>query len=56
MKQVERPSPVLVAALDHDFDGLTNAAVGLDSRIPQVVEAPQDDASVIIESLTEVPP
>ena len=42
MKKVEWPAPILVAALDHDFDGLTNTAVGLDSRIPQVVEAPQD--------------
>jgi len=42
MKQVEGPAPILVAALDHDFDGLTNPAVGFDSRIPQVVEAPQD--------------
>ena len=42
MEEVERPAPVLVAALDHDFDGFTNAAIGLDSRIPQVVEAPQD--------------
>src|SRR5215472_1097580 len=42
MKEVKRPAPVLVAALDHDFDGLTHAAIGLDSRIPQIVEAPQD--------------
>ena len=42
IKGIDGPAPVLVAALDHDFDGLTNAAVGLDSRIPQIVEAPQD--------------
>ena len=42
MKEVERPAPVLVAALDHDFNGLTNAAVGFDSGIPQIVESAQD--------------
>ena len=42
MEQVKRPSPVLVAALNYDFDGFADAAVGLDSRIPQVIEAPQD--------------
>jgi hypothetical protein len=42
MKEVERPAPVLVAALSHDFDGFTDAAVGFDSCIPQVIEAAQD--------------
>ena len=42
MKEVERPAPVLVAALDHDFDGFTDAAVGFDSCISQVIESAQD--------------
>ena len=42
MKEVERPAPVLVAALDHDFDGVTDAAVGFDSCIPQIIESAQD--------------
>ena len=42
MKDVEGPAPVLVAALDHDFDGLTEAAVGFDSCIAQIVESAQD--------------
>src|SRR6516162_8340011 len=42
MEEVERPAPVLVAALEHDFDGFTNAAIGFDSRISKIVEAPQD--------------
>jgi hypothetical protein len=41
MKEVERPAPVLVAALNHDFDGPTDAAVGFDSCIPQVIESAQ---------------
>ena len=28
MKEVERPAPILMAALNHDFDGVGNAAVG----------------------------
>jgi hypothetical protein len=35
MKEVERPAPVLVASLNHGFDGATDAAVGFDSGIPQ---------------------
>ena len=42
MKEVERPAPVLVAALDHNFDGVTDAAVRFDSRIPQIIETAQD--------------
>jgi hypothetical protein len=42
MKAVERPSPVLVAALNHDFDGFANPDVGFDSRISQVIESAQD--------------
>ena len=42
MKEVERPAPVLVAALDHGFDGVTDAAVGFDSCIPQIIESAQD--------------
>jgi hypothetical protein len=42
MKKVERPAPVLVAALNHDFDGLSDAAVGFDSCIPQIIESAQD--------------
>ena len=33
MKEVERPATVLMLALDHDFDGLTDAAVRFDSRL-----------------------
>src|SRR6266851_4580023 len=42
MKAVERPAPILVAALHHGFDGVTNAAVGFDSCIPQIIESAQD--------------
>src|SRR5580698_5424601 len=42
MKEVERPAPVLVAEFQHDFDGFTQAAVGFDSCIPQIVESTQD--------------
>ena len=42
MKDVERPASVLVPALNHDFDGLTGAAVGFDSCIPQKIEPAQD--------------
>ena len=42
MKEVERPAAVLVTALDHGFDSLTNAAVGFNSRIPQIIESAQD--------------
>ena len=42
MKEVERPASVLVAALDHDLDGLLDAAVGFDSGIPQIIESTQD--------------
>src|SRR5262249_52664381 len=42
MQEVERPAPVLVAALNHGFDGLTDAAVGFDSCVPQILEAAQD--------------
>jgi hypothetical protein len=42
MKEVERPAPILVAALNHGFDGLGDAAVGFDFRIPQIVESAQD--------------
>src|SRR5947209_14268250 len=42
MKEVERPAPVLVTALDYDFDGLADTAVGFDSCIPQIIESAQD--------------
>jgi len=42
MKEVERPAPVLVAALNHGFDSVTDAAVGFDSCIPQIIESAQD--------------
>jgi hypothetical protein len=42
MKEVQRPSPILVAALNHDFDGVTDAAVGFDSCISQIIESSQD--------------
>jgi len=41
MEEVERPAPVLVAALNYDFDTFTNAA-GFDSCIAQTVESAQD--------------
>src|ERR1700719_2643900 len=42
MKEVQRPAPVLVTALHHDFDGVTDAAVGFDSCISQIIESAQD--------------
>src|SRR6266852_344603 len=42
MKEVERPAPILVAALNHGFDSVTDAAVGFDSCIPQIIESAQD--------------
>ena len=42
MKEVERPPPVLVASLNHDFDGFTDAPVGFDSCISQIIESAQD--------------
>jgi hypothetical protein len=42
MNEVQRPAPVLVTALDHDFDGFPDATVGLDSCIPQILESAQD--------------
>jgi hypothetical protein len=41
MKEVQRPAPVLVTELHHDFDGVTNAAVGLNSCISQIIESAQ---------------
>ena len=41
MKQVQRPTPVLVAALNNRFDGRIDAAVGLDSCISQIIESTQ---------------
>ena len=42
MKEVERPAPVLVAPLNHDFDGLADAAVRFDSCISQIIESAQN--------------
>src|SRR5271167_1273455 len=42
MKEVERPAPILVAALNHDFDGCIHTAVGFDSCISQIIESAQD--------------
>jgi len=42
MKEVERPAPILVATLNHGFDGVADAAVGFDSCIPQIIESAQD--------------
>src|SRR5205823_4599679 len=42
MKQVERPAPVLVAVLDHDFYCFADATIGPDSRIPQIIEPSQN--------------
>ena len=42
MKKVQRPAPLLVTALDYDFDGFLDAAVGLDSCIPKIIESAQD--------------
>jgi hypothetical protein len=39
MKEVERPASVLVAALDHSFDRVTEAAVGPDSRVSHIIES-----------------
>src|SRR5437762_13125135 len=42
MKEVERPAPVLVTALNYGFDGVTDAAVGFDSCIPHIIEYAQN--------------
>ena len=42
MKKVQRPAPVLVTAGNHHFYGFSDAAVGLDSRIAQIIESAQD--------------
>src|SRR6516162_5127606 len=42
MKEVEGPAPVLVASGDDGFDGLTDAAVGLDSCIAQIIQSAQN--------------
>src|SRR5271156_6182103 len=42
MKEVERPAPVLVATLNHGFDGVTDSAVGFDSCVAQIIESAQD--------------
>jgi len=42
MKVVERPAPVLVAALNDDFEGFTDAGVGFESRISQIIDSAQD--------------
>jgi len=33
VKEIQRPAPVLVAARDHNFNGVTDAAIGFDSCI-----------------------
>jgi hypothetical protein len=42
MKEVQRPAPVLVAALHHGFDGVSEAVIGFGSCIPQIIESAQD--------------
>src|SRR5437588_7637590 len=42
MKEVERPAPVLVAALNQDFDGFSDTVAGFDSCVPQIIESAQD--------------
>jgi hypothetical protein len=42
MKQVERPSPVLVATLNHDFYRFADTMIGIDSCILQMIESPQN--------------
>jgi hypothetical protein len=42
MKQIQRSASILVAAINHDFDGLTDALVWFDSGIPQVIESAED--------------
>ena len=42
MKEVERPALVLGLALNHGFDGVTDAAVGFDSCIAQIIESAQN--------------
>jgi hypothetical protein len=44
MKQVERPSPVLVATLNHDFYRFADTMIGFDSCILQMIESPQNSA------------
>src|SRR5204862_2720900 len=53
MKEVQRPAPILVAALHHDFDGFTDAAVGFDSCISQIIEPAQD---VVVQKRREREP
>ena len=42
MTEVEGPAAVLVAAPGDDSDGVTDAAVGLESGISQIIEPAQD--------------
>src|SRR5262249_43423459 len=42
IEEVEGPTPILVAALKHGFNGFINAPVGFDSGIPQIIESAQD--------------
>src|SRR5215472_3806002 len=42
MTPVERPPSILMAAFDHDLDGLLDAAVRFYSRAAQVIESAQD--------------
>src|ERR1700735_3220019 len=42
VKEVERPAPILVAALKRGFDSVADAAVGFDSCVPQIIESAQD--------------
>jgi hypothetical protein len=42
MEEVEGPAAVLMAEGYYDFDGFTDAAVGFDSGVAQVIEAAQD--------------
>jgi hypothetical protein len=42
MKEIERPSPVLVAARQHDLDSVIEAAVGFAFCISQIIESAQN--------------
>jgi hypothetical protein len=50
MKEVERPASVLVAAFGHNSNGLTDAAVGIDSCISQIIKSAQ---SVVVPERRE---
>src|SRR5256885_1054782 len=42
MKEVERPATVLMAAVHHYVDSVTDAAAGFVACVPQIIESAQD--------------